>query len=86
MFIQSGYSKGLNISAAKTDKPKRRLQLSSLLQKGQRTMNHDGGNYILPYIYDQLLIKRSPSTDKSYRTDRKLGHKPEEVLRRNMKL
>ena len=69
------------------DRFKRQIKESIWIRKqGQQSMNRDGGNYILPNIYDQLLMKRSPLTDKSRRTDRNLGHYPEEVLRCNMKL
>ena len=57
------------------DRVKRQIRESIWIRKqGQHSMNRDGGNYILPNIYDQLLMRRSPSTDKSRRTDRKLGH------------
>ena len=56
------------------DRVKRQIRESIWVRKqGQHSMNRDGGNYILPNIYDQLLMGRSPSTDKSRRTDRKLG-------------
>ena len=57
------------------DRVKRQIKESIWMRKqGQQSMNRDGGNYILPNIYDQLLMRRSPSTDKSRWTDRKLGH------------
>ena len=70
------------------DRVKRQIRESIWIRKqGQHSVNRDGGNYILPNIYDQLLMRRSPSTDKSRRTDRKFGHyQIKEVLRCNMKL
>ena len=58
-------------ASIKEDRFKRQIKESIWIRKkGQKTMNRDGGNYHLPNIYDQLLMRTSSSTDKSHRTDR----------------
>ena len=40
------------------DRIKRQIRESIWIRKqGQHSMNRDGGNYILPNIYDQLLMR-----------------------------